>query len=100
MIRKRFHFMTILQECRIMKRSYKSIINNVTYLLPNNIIIDVYYYKTIYYVLLWDKSLIPQKSNFGREKGCGKRASSPPLELKRDNDIGNCGTIELTNLGF
>ena len=52
MIRKRFHFMTILQECRIMKRSYKSIINNVTYLLPNNIIIDVYYYKTIYYVLL------------------------------------------------
>lgn len=36
----------------------------------------------------------------GSEKGCGKRASSPPLELKRDNDIGNYGTLKLMNLGF
>jgi hypothetical protein len=82
-----------------MKRSYKNTINNVTHLLLKNIIFNVYYYP-MYQVLFQDKSLIPQKSNFGREKGCGKRASSPPLELKRDNDIGNCGTIKLTNLGF
>jgi hypothetical protein len=60
--------------------------------------------KTSYMRLAWGVefflrgSLIPPKSNFGREKGCGKRASSPPLELKRDNDIGDCGTIKLTNL--
>lgn len=28
------------------------------------------------------------------------RIETPPLELKRDNDIGNYGTIKLMNLGF
>ena len=62
--------------------------------------------KTSYMRLAWGVefflrgSLIPQKSNFGRGKGCGKRASSPPLGLKRHDDIGNRGTIKLTNLRF
>ena len=28
------------------------------------------------------------------------RIETPPLELKRDNDIGNCGTIKLMDLRF
>jgi len=40
------------------------------------------------------------KVQFWEGKGVWKRASSPPLELKRDDDIGNRGIIKLMDLGF